>query len=476
VNDPHGIFSEAFASWRRVLASGADLEARLILFEHAALDVAGYIGKGLPRPDAADSLQQIAQAFGLIEAKGPDEIQGIISRAFEHRDNEKKTNGNGAAHGPASITATPYVAPDPATIPPRQWLHARHYMRGNVTATVAPGGFGKTSLAIFESLEMVKAGLRVWYISAEDDHEELDRRIAAYVQRHGVELGDRLFVDDKLTFPLKIARMGKGGPVFDEAALAAFETTIEVNRLDVVTFDPFISFHYLPENDTAAMDALVKRAGEICARRRCCIELTHHVRKPSAGQGELTVHDARGAGAIVNAVRSCRVLNVMTAIEAEQAQIDPERRSFYLRIDSGKNNMAPPQKARWLHLVSVEIANGDSVGTIEPWEFPKVFAKLSAADVEWVQSLLRERAYRADSRSPEWLGLELASRFGRSVTSQGDIKWINAVLRTWEHEKVLAKEKRKDPDSHWRTWFVLRASPGATILLFPDTAEDTDND
>lgn len=89
MNDPHGIFAEAFASWQRVLASGADPEARLVLFEHAALDVARYIGKGLSRLDAADSLQQIAQAFGLIEAKGPDEIQGIISRAFEHRDNEK---------------------------------------------------------------------------------------------------------------------------------------------------------------------------------------------------------------------------------------------------------------------------------------------------------------------------------------------------------------------------------------------------
>jgi hypothetical protein len=471
VNDPHGIFAQGIQSWHRIMSSGADVPARITLFEHAAIDIAGYCAKGFAKPDAVDELRKIADAFGLLEAKGEEEIQDIIARAFEH----KKPNGKDHdAPGKPAITATLYIVPNPASIPIRQWLHARHYMRGNVTATVAPGGFGKTSLAIAETLELVKAGLRVWYISAEDDREELDRRIAAYVQHHGIDIGDRLFIDDKMTFPLKIARMGKNGPAFDEPALAAFEATIEANAIDVVTFDPFISFHYLPENDTAAMDALVKRLGEICARRRCCIELTHHVRKPSAGQGELTVHDARGAGAIVNAVRSCRVLNVMTAIEAEQAQIEPERRSFYLRIDSGKNNMAPPQKARWLHLVSVEIANGDHVGTVEPWEFPKVFAKLSVADIDWVQGLLRERAYRADSRSPEWLGLELARRFGRSVTSQGDVKWINAVLRTWEHEKVLFKEKRRDPDRKERTYFVLTPSPrppteSATIVsLFPD--------
>ena len=72
--------------------------------------------------------------------------------------------------------------------------------------------FGKTSLSLYEALEMVKTGLRVWYISAEDDRDELDRRIAAYVERHGItpmEMATNFFVDDKMSFPFKIARMGK---------------------------------------------------------------------------------------------------------------------------------------------------------------------------------------------------------------------------------------------------------------------------
>ena len=127
------------------------------------------------------------------------------------------------------------------------------------------------------------------------------------------------------------------------------------------------------------MDLLVKRLGEIAQRRQCCIELSHHVRKPSMGQAEITVYDARGAGAIVNAVRSCRVLNQMSILEAQQAEIDAEQRGYFIRVDFGKRNMAPPEKARWRKLVSVEIANGDNVQAIEPYDYPKVFSKLTTA-------------------------------------------------------------------------------------------------
>ena len=130
--------------------------------------------------------------------------------------------------------------------------------------------------------------------------------------------------------PFKIASMTRNGPLFDPK-LAEFEAAIAIDRIDVVILDPFISFHYLPENDTTSMDQLVKRLGEIAQRRHCCIELSHHVRKPTMGQAEITVYDARGAGAIVNAVRSCRVLNQMSIMEAQQAEIDAEQRGYFIR-------------------------------------------------------------------------------------------------------------------------------------------------
>ena len=135
MTDPHGIFAEAFASWRRVIASGTDLEARLTLFEHAALDVAGYTAKGLAKPDAADELQSIASAFGLIEARGDDEIQGVIARAFEESARRRRTNGNGVDHGPARkpLSATPYIKPDP-----QRFRSANGCTRGTTCAATSP--------------------------------------------------------------------------------------------------------------------------------------------------------------------------------------------------------------------------------------------------------------------------------------------------------------------------------------------------
>ena len=349
-------------------------------------------------------------------------------------------------------------------------------MRGVVTSTVAPGGFGKTSLSLFEALEMVKAGLRVWYISAEDDRDELDRRIAAYVQRHCItpmEMATNFFVDDKMSFPFKIARMGKSGTQFDELKLVDFEAAIAIDKIDVVILDPLVSFHYLPENDTTSMDLLVKRLGEIAQRRQCCIELSHHVRKPTMGQAEITVYDARGAGAIVNAVRSCRVLNQMSLIEAQQAEIEADKRLAFIRVNSGKRNMAPPEKARWRKLVSIEIANGDNVQAIEEYDYPKVFAKLTTLDVEWVQGLLAVRNYRVDPRSSDWLGLQIAERFGRDVSNKGHVKWVSSVLSTWEKNKVFKREELEDEHRHPKWFYVpIAGRPKVEVVVLEVEQED----
>ena len=49
------------------------------------------------------------------------------------------------------------------------------------------------------------------------------------------------------------------------------------------------------------------------------IDLAHHTRK--TGGAEVTVEDGRGAVALLNAVRSARVLNMMTEDEAAKAGV-----------------------------------------------------------------------------------------------------------------------------------------------------------
>jgi hypothetical protein len=462
-----GTYAPRFASFRQMMSAVPE-DARLPLFENAVKEAANCVARGLDRAAAADELQDMATAFGL--SGNPDFVQSIISEAFEdiervpdQIEEEAKPYTNGKSKPQSAILIiepTLYIRPDPTQIEVRAWMHATHYIRGAVTGTVAPGGFGKTTLALFEALYMCNEGYRVWYISGEDDKVELDRRIAAHCEQYpSHQFTDRLFIDDKLSFPFKIAKSGRNGPEFDNAKLTAFEQAIARRKIDVVTLDPFVSFHLLSENDTAAMDTLVKRLGDIAIRCKCCIELPHHVRKPGLGQFEITVYDARGAAAIVNAVRSCRVLNQMSMIEAQQVRIPIEQRFGYIRIDSGKRNMAPPEKARWLHLKSVQIANGDWVQALEHYEFKPDMA--TDADEAWVRTEMSSKQYRADSRSPDWFGHAVAHHFNRSAETEGDIKWINSQIRKWlnpaphRQKAVIRKVEREDEHRKKRLFFEL---------------------
>jgi hypothetical protein len=60
----------------------------------------------------------------------------------------------------------------------------------------------------------------------------------------------------------------------------------------------------------------------------------------------------------------------MSEREAEEFAIPPHERSLYVRVDRGKGNFAPPSKATWVHLASVDLPNGDEVGVVEPWNHP----------------------------------------------------------------------------------------------------------
>ena len=101
------------------------------------------------------------------------------------------------AAGLAAIT--PFMLPDHTTIRPRDWLYDRHYIRGYISATVAPGGAGKSSLVIVEALAMAtgrdllgvkpRRRLKVWLWNGEDPLDELQRRIAAACKHYGISAG-----------------------------------------------------------------------------------------------------------------------------------------------------------------------------------------------------------------------------------------------------------------------------------------------
>src|SRR5262249_47533608 len=151
--------------------------------------------------------------------------------------------------------------------------------------------------------------------------EEIERRIAAICLQYRVapeDIGDRLFIDSGRDTEIKIARDEKSGFSIAVPMVKAIIQAIAENKIDVMIVDPFISSHAVSENDNTKIDAVAKIWGRIAGETNCAIELSHHTRKGAHGQFEHAVEDARGAGALIAAARSARVINHMSEDEARK--------------------------------------------------------------------------------------------------------------------------------------------------------------
>ena len=265
--------------------------------------------------------------------------------------------GTGTLAG--KFTLRPFVPFDLATLPPREWLYGRHYQRHTVSATVAPGGFGKTTLCMVEGVAMATVRnllgeqpterLRVWYHNGEDSREELNRRLGAICLHYGIpqeELSGWFFMTSGNEVPLRVAN-GYGELKIDSALIRGIEQEIVNNQIDVAVLDPLVTLHSVSEQDNNKMDTVVRIFGSIADTRSCSVELAHHTRKLLAGStADYVVDDMRGASAIKDAVRAARMLNQMMEKDAEEVGIPEHERSTYFRVDRVKGNNAPPSQGR----------------------------------------------------------------------------------------------------------------------------------
>lgn len=363
------------------------------------------------------------------------------------------------------IRATPYRWRDPATIPAREWLYGRHLIRRFLSTTVAPGAVGKSSLALVEAIAMVTGRpllgvptprcLRVWYVNLEDPLEEIERRVAAILLHYGIERGEiegRLFLDSGRTSEIVIATTTKDGAKVAEPVVEGLVATITGNRIDVAMVDPFVSSHRVTENDNAAVDLVAKAWNRVAERGGCAIDLVHHVRKGQGGNGEFTVEDGRGAGALLAAARSARVLNPMTKEQAEKAGL-PSHRGFF-RADNGKANLAPPpDRSEWFRLASRPLGNGpdggDHVAVVETWQWPDLLAGVTVEDLQKAQRALGEGRWRENAQAKDWAGIPIAAALGIDLDQAGKTR-IKNMLRSWLSSGMMVVVSGKDAKGNVR--------------------------
>ena len=365
--------------------------------------------------------------------------------------------------------ATPYRWQDPKTIPPREFLYGRHFIRKMVSATIAPGGTIKTSLGIVQALAMVtgrnllhdrhadgRGILRVWLYNLEDPIEELTRRIQAVCLHYGItpeEIGDRLFVDSGRDQELVLAAMHpKTGAIVAEPVMEKLIDELCSRNVDVLLVDPFISSHAVSENDNVAIDMVVKAWGRIADQANCSIDLTHHTRKLAGG--EVTVESSRGAKALTDAARSARVINRMSEKEAEVAGVENAR--LYHRVFNDKANLAPPSdQSDWYKLESIELGNGDNVGVVVQWKWPNPFDGMTVADLDKVLVAIAAGDWKESSQAKNWAGVAVAEVLGLDLTDAAAKAKVKSLLRTWIANKALKIVRKLDESRHPRPFIVV---------------------
>jgi AAA domain len=361
------------------------------------------------------------------------------------------------------ISATPFVLPDPATIKPREWLYASHYARGYVGVTVAPGGVGKSSLALVEAVAMAtgkdllgdrpRGPLKVWAVNGEDPYEEIERRIAAICLHYGItaeDIGNRLHVSSGRDADFTIACESQRETTVIEPTVAALRKNIREKAIDVLIVDPFVSMHGVPENDNRQINLVIRQFSMIAEEAGCAVEIVHHTRKALANaQGERTADDARGAGALINGARSVRVLNAMSDKEGKDAGI-AERWSIF-RVDSGKANLAPPpEKSVWRRKISVPLGNerpglaGDKVGVVVAWPWPDLIGEISPVQISKIRDKVAAGEWREDSQAKNWVGNVIAEILGVDLNDKPGRYGTKMIVRNLLNDGILMVVRRKD--------------------------------
>jgi hypothetical protein len=271
-----------------------------------------------------------------------------------------------------------------ADIPPRPWIVPGYALRGAVTLIAGPPSALKSSLALgWASSVALNVGYGrfhpaisgpVFVYNVEDDGKEQRRRLSATLRQFGARPADiknKLYRIGPSTIGTLLERCDDGRVRFTPA-MDTLHTLIRMKRPVMLIVDPLAELHNCEENDNTALRAIIAKFREMAVEFEMAVVVLHHTRK-GAGQSPGDPDAARGASAIIGAVRVAVTATTMSEDDAKAFGLstDLEQRSFYVRMDDAKSNYAPLRSAQWFEKVAYELTNGDIVAAAVPWKPPE---------------------------------------------------------------------------------------------------------
>jgi len=233
------------------------------------------------------------------------------------------------------------------------WVAEGRYAKGYLTVCVAKGGVGKT-LFMFSDLLGISAGrdllgygakiekTNTWLHSTEDSRMDLERRLLAARQAHGISAEDAsgFYLSSGRDMGFNLAFMEKGKVVKNLVDIEVIKKTIRRNSIGLFAIDPFSGAHGLDENSNAHMVFVKNILNEIAEETGCAVIAVHHARKSSSDG----VEASRGASALTDGARTVLMFSEFTKEDGERFGVDhPEK---YTRVSFVKSNNASMEKCK----------------------------------------------------------------------------------------------------------------------------------
>lgn len=417
------------------------------------------LGKGIGYKTVFGIAKQNGADLSAIARMGkPETVAAAAAASFSIATQPVAQETPQEAPKTASEWPTLYDDFDEASIEPRQWIYANHYLRSFVSVLASAGGIGKTSLQIVEALaictgkpllgEPVKQQCNVWIVNLEDPMDEMKRRVLAAMRHYGIkpeEVRGKLFIDAGRDFSLIFAAQTREGVIPNDALVAHLKAKIPERDIGCVFIDPFVGAHQINENDNMAVNSVVAQIREVADETRCAIGLVHHIRKGNGQDAD--IDSVRGAGSLIGAARAARVINRVSEKDALELGVKPDEAIGLFRVDDGKANLAPPAaSAVYRRMCGVQIANGEWIGVAVPFELPDEWSGLNDAAINTilaqidagVQNVEGEEYFslRPQDKS-RWVGqLIVDYPFSRAedFKTEGQAKQI---IKTWMQSGLL---------------------------------------
>lgn len=249
--------------------------------------------------------------------------------------------------------------------PPREYAWSHYYPTKACAALIGEGAVGKSILAVTQALHSA-AGLpflgqptipgTTIYFSAEDDPQEVWRRVQRIVRRMPPE-SQQLAIDnfrliDAVGKRMYFVASGKDGVAQIGAVVKRIADYIAGDFPDttLVLIDTISRINGGAENSNETMAAIVDAGERIAQATGAAVVLLHHTSKAGAREGIDDLHAGRGGSSLGDNARA--VIRLMPAQESHcrglDISTDERRRGNVLRLVHAKNSYGPRLEVVWL--------------------------------------------------------------------------------------------------------------------------------